>query len=138
MARPGARSHGKAGEASLDFDLIDLLQALGEPARLSTWRCSVDECVPANPEVNDLEEIYNRSEGLAGPELLDLAAKTLQVIDGTFEAFLLGEASPWVKLGAIDSCYWEVFVSDPSLLSGLESRFQGVERMEEHTEESCN
>lgn len=60
------------------------------------------------------------------------------MIDGTFEAFLLGEASPWVKLGAIDSCYWEVFVSDPSLLSGLESRFQGVERMEEHTEESCN
>lgn len=134
MARPGVRIRGKAGDASLDFDLIDLLRALGEPARLSTWRCSVEECVPADPKRNDFEDIYNRPEGLAGPELLDLAAKTLQVIDGAFEAFLPGEASPWIKLEAIDSCYWEVFVSDPALLSGLESRFRGVERIEEDSE----
>lgn len=136
MARPGVRIRGKTGDAPLDFDRIDLLRALGEPARLSTWRCSVEECVPAGPEHDDFEKIYNRPEGLAGPEFIDLAARTLQVIDGAFETFLPGEASPWIKLEAIDSCYWEVFTSNPSLLSGLDSRFRGIERIEESTGES--
>ncbi len=52
------------------------------------------------------------------------------MIDGAFEAFHGGEDTPWLKLEAIDSTYWEVFARDSLDLSRFESHFRKVERID--------
>ena len=128
------RIHDLTDEHVLAFDLADLLQALGEPARLSQWKCSVDECIAQDDARPGLEDAYNAPLGLSGPEIHAVAAETLQVIDGVFEAFRPGERRPWIKLEAIDSTYWEVFAALDADLASLRSRFSEVESLEEDGE----
>ena len=111
----------------LAFDLLDLLELLGESARASRWKCSVDECIATDDEGMNLEEAYNQPQWLAGSELFLLAGRTRQVIDGKFEAFHPGEERPWITLEAIDSSYWEVSAADVRQLSRFETRFREVD-----------
>lgn len=127
----GIRIHDRTDEPVLAFDLADLLETLGEPARLSVWKCSVGECIAREGARSDLEGAYNAPIGLSGPELLALASETLQVVDGVLEAFRPGERRPWIKLEAVDSTYWEVFATRAEDLSSLRLRFSEVESIEE-------
>lgn len=120
-------------EGFLAFDLIELLEILGDSAVASSWRCSVEECISADNARPNLEDAYNAEERLTGMHLFALARETRQVIDGTFEAFRPGEDTAWITLSAIDSSYWEVFTADWFQLSRFESRFRDVERIEERT-----
>ena len=118
-------------EGFLAFDLIDLLEILGDSVVASSWRCSVEECISADNARPNLEDAYNAGERLAGMELLALARETRQVIDGTFEAFHPGEDAAWITLSAVDSSYWEVFTADWFQLSRFEAHFRDVEPVEE-------
>jgi hypothetical protein len=126
---PGIRIRDLTEQGFLAFDLADLLQVLGDSARTSAWRCSVEECIALENARPHLQEAYNTREALTGTELFTLARETLQVIDGAFEAFHDGEKNPWIKLEAIDSSYWEVFARDSLELSRFESHFRAVERI---------
>ena len=108
----GIRISDYTEQGVLAFDLADLLVLLGDSARTSRWRCSVEACISAEHGRPYLEDAYNKPDALTGTELLGLARETLQVIDGTFEAFHHGENTPWIKLVAFDSTYWEVFALD--------------------------
>ena len=114
----------------LAFDLADLLELLGDSARASSWRCSVDECIATENARPYLQDAYNTPKALTGTDLFALARETRQIIDGAFEAFHQGENTPWIKLEAIDSSYWEVFARDAFELSRFESHFRKVERID--------
>ena len=128
------RIHDLTDEHVLAFDLSDLLEALGPDAKLSAWTCSVGECIPRDGARTDLEGAYDARVRLAGPELLALAAETLQIVDGVFEAFRPGERRPWIRLEAIDSSYWEAVAPDAADLVSLRARFREVEEIEEDGE----
>ena len=130
----GIRIHDRTEEQELAFDLADLLEGLGKQAELSAWRCSVGECIARDGARPDLEVAYNAPVRLSGSELLALAAQTLQVVDGVFEAFRPGERHAWIKLEAIDSTYWEVFAAAEEDLACLRRRFAEVESIEEDGE----
>jgi hypothetical protein len=130
----GIRIHDSTDEQVLAFDLADLLEAVGKPAELSTWKCSVGECIAQHDARPDLEGAYSSVVGLSGPEILDLAAETLQVVDGVFEAFRPGEKRSWLKLEAVDGTYWEVFAATAADLESLRVRFSEVEAIEEDGE----
>ena len=66
----------------LAFDLIDLLEILGDSVVASSWRCSVEECISADHARPNLEDAYNAGERLMGTHILALARETRQVIDG--------------------------------------------------------
>jgi len=127
----GIRIHDLTDEHVLAFDLADLLEGLGKEAELSSWKCSVGECISKDDARPDLEDAYNSPVRLSGPEILALASETLQVVDGVFEAFRPGERRPWIKLEAVDSTYWEVFAAKAADLSSLRLRFSEVESIEE-------
>lgn len=128
---PGIRIRDLTERGFLAFDLADLLGVLGQQARESSWRCSVEDCISTEGAHPNLADAYNSPSGLTGPQLLALASETRQVIDGVFEAFRHGERSPWLKLEAIDSTYWEVSAENPARLSVFQSRFADVENIEE-------
>jgi len=127
----GIRVRDCTEQGFLAFDLADLLALLGESARTSRWRCSVEECITAEHGRPYLEDAYNKPDALTGTEMLRLARETHQVIDGTFEAFRHGENTPWIKLVAFDSTYWEVFARDSFELSPFESHFRKTEPIDE-------
>ncbi len=130
----GIRIHDRSDDHVLAFDLADVLDALGDSARGSVWKCSVGECIAEEGARPDLEDAYNASAGLAGPALAELAADTIQVVDGVFEAFRPKERRPWIKLEAIDSTYWEAFAANADDLAPLSRRFAEVEIIEEDGE----
>jgi hypothetical protein len=130
----GIRIHDSTDEHVLAFDLADLLEGLGEHAKLSAWKCSVGECIAQDGARLDLEGAYNSPVGLSGPEIFTLASETLQVVDGLFEAIRPGEARPWIKLEAVDSTYWEAFAAAAADLASLRLRFSEVESIEEDGE----
>jgi hypothetical protein len=130
----GIRIHDSTDEQVLAFDLADLLEALGKAAELSSWKCSVGECIAQHDARADLEDAFSAASRLSGPEILDLAAESLQVIDGVFEAFRPGEKRPWIKLEAVDGTYWEVFAAAAAELESLRRRFTEVEDIEEDGE----
>jgi hypothetical protein len=128
---PGIRIRDLTERGFLAFDLADLLDLLGDPARTSIWRCSVEECISSENARPYLEDAYNTPQTLTGAELAALARETRQVIDGRFEAFRRGANTPWIRLEAIDSTCWEVFAPDSTDLSRLELHFREVERIGE-------
>lgn len=127
----GIRIHDRTDDDQLAFDLAELLACLGAKAELSRWSCSVDECIAEDGARPDLEDAYNAPTGVSGSELARLAAETLQVIDGVFEAFRPGERQPWLRLEAIDATYWEALTAKADDLAELRDRFSEVETIEE-------
>ena len=130
----GIRIHDLTDEHVLAFDLADLLETLGKEAEISSWACSVGECIAQDGARADLEDAYGSPVRLTGPEIRALASETLQVVDGVFEAFRPGERQPWIRLEAIDATYWEVFAPEPADLAALRARFREVEPIEEDGE----
>jgi hypothetical protein len=128
------RIHDLTDDHVLAFDLAELLDALGKPAELSAWKCNVGECIAQDDAPADLEDAFNAPAGLSGAELVALAAETLQIVDGVFEAFRPSERQAWIKLEAIDSTFWEVFAASEDDLAPLRLRFAEVETIEEDGE----
>jgi hypothetical protein len=130
----GIRIHDRTDEQELAFDLADLLACLGDKALSSQWKCSVGECIAQEGARPDLEGAYDAPAGVSGTELIALAAETLQVVDGVFEAFRPGERRGWIALEAVDSTYWEAFAEKTDDLAALRVRFSEVESIEEDGE----
>lgn len=116
-------------DGCLAFDLEDLLELLGGQALQSVWRCKVEEAISKTVPIN-LVDAYNVREGHDGLSFKKLASETRQVIDGVFEAFNLHSESPWVRLEAIDSSYWEIWARDENILKPFRARFTDVKNVE--------
>ena len=89
---------------SSDFlasNLSDLLTALGEKGLNSLWLCKYVQCYGGNTD-----ELYVLSNGqvlVSGEELLRVAQKVDNIVDGYFSAFLDDETKPWLVVRAIDN-----------------------------------
>ncbi|HYM61704.1 MAG TPA: hypothetical protein VEZ11_12535 [Thermoanaerobaculia bacterium] len=116
-------------EGILAFGLADLLEILGEAAVKSTWRCEVGEFVP-KPGVKYLREAWDAMAVVDGAILFQVAANTLQVCSGRFEAFATGSPHPWLTLEAFESTWWEITSTDEDTLLAIEPCFKSVERIE--------
>jgi len=110
---------------SLAFDLRELLDVLGDNGVKATWRCQVSDFVPASG-ARHLPTAYEAATNIVGAILYQIAAQTLQIIDGRFVAMREGEAEPWVILTAVDSTWWEVTTNDPAVLKAIAGRFRAV------------
>lgn len=109
----------------LDFDLQEVLQALGPKVSTSAWM--IRDLNYVSRDERDIPTFHSSErKRIPGDELLASLPNLLQVIDGEFRAFEKG-SEPWVIIRAIDSSWWEVQSRDASAFDAIRHRFQNVE-----------
>jgi hypothetical protein len=123
---PTIRISDIGDDGCLAFDLAELLALIGDQAAKSSWVCSVESVVPKTG-AKYLDRALVGTHTFPGAVLVQLASNTLQILEGTFRAFRLGEHSPWVTLEAFDTTWWEVSSHDTVLLESISSHFKNVE-----------
>jgi hypothetical protein len=123
IIRDGAESGGSGG---LEFDLPEILAALGERVAKGRWRCVGLQYTSRDEQnIPVLEEAATSGQPVSGSALTSGIGQSLQVIDGDFEA--LDENNRcWVIIRAVDSSWWEVWSDDPSVLDAVRVRFQNT------------
>jgi len=115
------------GSGCLEFDLPEILAALGERVANSRWRCAGLQYTSRDEQdIPGLEEAATSGQAVWGSALTRGIGQLLQVIDGDFEA--LDEHNRcWAIVRAVDSSWWEVWSDDPSDLSAVRMRFKNSE-----------
>jgi hypothetical protein len=125
------RVTGTAGSA-LSFDLRDILDLLAPRSLKAAWILSaVDAGFPSfdatGPGNERLEAMAQTGEVVSGKALMAAAQDTVQVIWGTFTAYLPAiPGRQWVAIRAIDSDFYEVITEDRKVVSKIEARFNAV------------
>ncbi len=115
----------------LAFDLIDILAVLGAEAIAAQWQISGVECFGEAAE--QLHQYSDAELALSGEELLNLAAKVTQVIEGTFAGYRLGDSSPWIIIDAVDGSAYDIQTSEEQILHQLRQKFRAVSDLVEYT-----
>ncbi len=123
----------------LAVHLPDLLDLLGSRALQAAWTVSPvklfyptlnsfeDEFMVVGEQGADQLEEYSRNKSpLGGKRLAELAKGTGQVIWGEFAAVLANYEGVWVTIRAIDSSFYEVTTSDPTVLDRIKSTYKDV------------
>jgi hypothetical protein len=124
VIRDGTQPGGSGG---LEFDLAQVLLALGEPAAQSRWKCSRlhyvsnDDC-----DIDVLEQASAPNGSVRGADLVNGIQQLAQVIDGDFEA-TDAAGRQWVLVRAVDSSWWEVWSEDESVLGAVRNTFKFTE-----------
>ncbi len=123
----------------LAVHLPDLLDLLGCRALQAAWTVlpiklfyptlnSFDDefMVVGGEGAGQLEEYSRNKSPLNGKLLVELAKATVQIIWGEFAAVLPGQDSIWLTIRAIDSTFYEVTTSDPTVLDRISSTYKDV------------
>ena len=112
------------GGGVLSFDLRDILEAIGEPALSSEWRClRLWYTAVKDGTFSEFRETRLR---LSGKEIVEFAFSVHQTIDGEFIAKKDGANKPWLIIRAVDSSWFEVWSSKKKVLEELEARLAKV------------
>lgn len=110
----------------LDFDLIDILEVIKTDIISSNWLVSPHiECSGEGSE-----ELYRIAEGgtlIDGFQLVKIASKLVQVIDGEFKGYLHDNQHHWILIRAIDSSFFDVLSTDDKVLEKLTQHFRDIE-----------
>lgn len=109
-------------------DLYDLIAALGKRALRSTWFGSGADCYGETAE--DLRALTDQNGPIEGGELLRLASGIRQTIQGDFQAFDPGAASPWIFIRAWDGSGFYIETDDPLVEQQLKAQFPALEEVE--------
>ena len=118
---------GIATTGRLNFDLGEILAALGASTRSSAWRFNGLNYVSRDEQ--DVALFHQASAAAASfttAQLREASDSILQVIDGEFTATRPGEEAPWLRVRAIDSSLWTVHSTDPNALNSIRARFADV------------
>ena len=119
----GIEIRDRRARGGLAFDLKEILHCLGGEATDRVWRCAhLSVTGEAAPALAAAEESGTR---LGGQELLLLAERITQTIDGEFMGRRPDEEFDSLRIHAIDSSFWEVF-GDQRCLNRLRSAFGDV------------
>ena len=125
VIRDGTRADG--GRDGLDFDLVDVLVALGPRVREIKWHCAHLHYISKDErDISVLEKATGAGQWVSGADLLAGIDQLLQVIDGEFEG-LDQNGRRWALIRAVDGSWWEVWSDDTSALGGVRDRFNVVE-----------
>ena len=112
-----------SGHRTLSFDLVDILKLVEPELPGSEWQ--LEKVVEAVGEASrDFDRLCETSEPIQGPELLALASRVDQIVDGDFRGIRFGEL--WLRIRAIDSTEYVVITNDESILSRIRGRFSDV------------
>src|SRR5687768_2739885 len=106
-------------QGGLEFDLAEMLAALGARVKEAVWRGRGLQYVSSDDQVIDCLERLGSEEDVSGAELLAILPELRQIIDGEFEARTSPGAAPWVTLRAVDSSWWEVYADDPNVIGAV-------------------
>jgi hypothetical protein len=117
-------------ERVLSFDLLDLLDVLGEE-RVGGyhWICQGVEC--SGPGADALHAADDDGLVLSGETLWDLATHIDQTIEGLFLALPPGSGEVVIGLRAMDSTWWEVWTADDEIHEAMLGHFDDVQFIEE-------
>ncbi|TAK33277.1 MAG: hypothetical protein EPO40_00380 [Myxococcaceae bacterium] len=108
----------------LSFDLRDVLLVVGSVRTDLWWRLSgVDAYGEGGRRLNDASD---NADVLSNAQLVDIAVRVDQVIDGVFCGYTDINERPWAVIRAIDSTFWEVECDDERLAQSLLRRFSAV------------
>jgi len=116
----------------LDFDLKDILAALGSRAANSTWIVSAVEgeeefgLDATGPASGTLEHLAQTGTRISGKHLLKLAKNTRQVIWGKFIGYDASSTDPWIVVIAFDSTWFEIRSTDEPAITRLRKAFKDV------------
>jgi hypothetical protein len=123
VIRDGTEPGGRGG---LEFDLAEILSALGPRVAASRWSCRNLSYV--SKDERDIDPLDRAASGgsVEGRDLLSALPQLLQVLDGEFLG-TEGLPQPWVVIRAVDSGWWEVRSEDQSALESIRRRFRVVE-----------
>jgi len=122
VIRDGTEPGGTGG---LEFDLAEVLSALGPRVGESRWSSRNLSYVSRDETNIDTLDAAAAGSSVAGNDLVKALTQLLQVTDGEFQGFSEGSA-PWVVIRAVDSSWWEVLSDDPSTLQAIRNRFRVV------------
>lgn len=125
----------------LAVDLRDLIRLFAPRSLRTSWTVStVKSGVPghewfeATGEGGEfLEAMAQLGARISGPEMASLAERTRQVIWGEFSARFPPDenGTPWLVIRAIDSTFYEVETTDPSILKLVRQPFRDVRAAEQ-------
>jgi hypothetical protein len=127
VIRDGVEPGGGSG---LEFDLRDVLAALGDRALTSRW--SARDLNYTSKDERDVAVMETMAAGQAvnGRDLASGIEQLRQVIDGEFVATEADRESPWVIVRAVDSSWWEVVSHDADVRVAIRKRFRQIEEDE--------
>ena len=118
------------GRGYLDFDLLEVLAALGDRALESRWLAHDLEYISKDELDVPIIEAMARGQAVSGQELASGIEALLQVIDGEFLATAPGDEHPWIVVKAFDSTRWEVVSADAKAHEAIRNAFRVVEQRE--------
>ena len=108
----------------LSFDLAGILSACGERVCDSVWHCVDVEAL--GPAAEELHAVSDRKAGISGHELVRIADKIDQTIDGCFEARTSSHETPWLLIRAVDGVEFAVVTREEAIINSLRKRFTDV------------
>ena len=117
------------GPGGLQFDLSEVLAALGRVAVKSRWSCAdLNYVSKDDQDVPVLERAATPGQTVSGVELVDGLGQLLQVIDGQFTG-IDEQGDAWVVVRAVDSSWWEVWSDNNWVHDAIRAQFRVVERL---------
>jgi len=109
----------------LTFDLIDILNLVGDKAIISTWALSGVEAI--GKSAKELHHISDIHLIISGSLLCEIASNIQQTIDGCFMGYIDRKASPWIIIRAVDSSAFDVETDDTTTLNKIRKHFREVD-----------
>lgn len=109
----------------LAFDLKDVLEVIGTPAKDSRWRIAAVSALNGDA-ATELHSLSDEGTEIPGHLLFELANRVGQVIEGTFVALRPTGGTPWLTIYAVDSSAYDVETDDDDILARLRARFRSV------------
>ncbi len=109
-------------------DLHDLLAALGERARHSTWfgRGLKGE----GEKAEELSAMTDQDRPVDGGNLLSVTAGIRKTVAGDFQAFDEGAELPWIFIRAWEGTGFYIETNDPRIKRQLKARFPSAEEVD--------
>lgn len=108
---------------TLDFDVGDILQAVAARAGDTLWQCVDVECLGDNS--NALHLFCQYRALLDTSALIHLSSGIHQTTAGSFNAYRIGERTPWMVISAGGS-FFEVKSTLDDVLPLLKARFRKI------------
>jgi CheY-like chemotaxis protein len=111
-----------------DFDLYDILVAIGEPAINTIWSCKNIECLGKGAQ--EIQTCDNDKVQISGKDLCRISSRIYQTIEGHFEAHRRWSNKPWLVIRAVDGSGFDISTRDRRIIARLKNCFRDVEDIE--------
>jgi hypothetical protein len=110
------------------LDLCDLIAALGERALNATWFGKGGAYHGENAD--ELSAFTDQNKPIDGRDFLQITSGIQQTLAGDFQAFDVGETSPWVFIRAWHGSGFYIETNDPTIKERLKTHFRTIEEVE--------